>query len=76
MTAPSTIRPQRTAAPPATPALVDAEILAGQLVWTLQQIKERGFDDGVSLMELFVAIDAATEAQHRITSLQMREGRG
>jgi len=75
MTAPPTIRATRTATPPGVPALVDAEILAVNLVWTLQQLKEHAGLDGVELMTLLVALDAATECQYRIMSLQITEER-
>jgi hypothetical protein len=72
MTAPATIRPLKTSAP-SVPALVDAEILAANLVWTLWQIQEHTELKGWPAMELFEALDAAKDAQHRITSLQLRE---
>ncbi len=76
MTAPATIRPQRTTAPPATHALLDAEILAGQLVWTLQQIEEHTLTDFFAIRGIRDALDAACDCQHRITTLQMQQGRG
>ncbi len=73
MTAPLTIRPQRTATP--TPhALLDAEILAGQLVYTLDQIRQYGGLEWHGLMGVIHALDSAKDAQHRITTLQMMEG--
>ncbi len=75
MTAPATIRPQRTATPPPTPGLLDAEILAANLVWTLDQIRRYAGLDGLQLMGLLHALDGAEDAQHHITTLQMRLAR-
>ncbi len=76
MTAPLTIRPQRTATPSGIPALMDAEILAGQLVWTLQQIEEHTLTDFFAIRGIRDALDAACDCQHRITTLQMRLAKG
>jgi len=75
MTAPSTIKPTRTTTPVGIPGLVDAEILASQLVWTLWQIAEHTEPDWFAKMGLIDALESAKDAQHRITSIQMREGR-
>jgi hypothetical protein len=75
MSAPATIRPIRTTTPPLPHALVDAEILAGQLVHTLRQIKEYGHLEWFAARGLDDALEAAIDAQHRITTLQMMEGR-
>ena len=75
MTIPATIRPQRTATPPQTPGLIDAEIQVSHLVWTLWQIQQHGHLEGLQLMGLLDALHAAEDCQHRITTLQMMEGR-
>lgn len=75
MTAPTTIKPTRTTTPNAVPALVDAEVLAGHLVYILSEIKQHGHLEGHAFFRLLAALDSATDAQHRITSLQMMEGR-
>ncbi len=72
MTAPLTIRPQRTTAPSGIPALVDAEILAGQLVYTLAQIRQNMDLEWFARMGLRNALDAACDCQHHLTTLQMR----
>ena len=75
MSAPSTIKPTRTTTPAGIPGLVDAEILAGQLVWTLGQIREHADMEWLAARSLEDALDAATLAQHCITTLQVMEGR-
>ncbi len=75
MTAPLTIRPQRTVTPSGIPVLIDAEIQAANLVYTLDQIRQYGHLDGWRAMELYEALDSAKDAQHHITTLQGMEGR-
>lgn len=71
--APSTIRATRTAPPPAVPALLDAQIQAVNLAYTLRQIRDYGGLEGWPAMELLEALEAVEDAQHRIRDLQMRE---
>lgn len=71
MTAPATIHPSRTTSPPRIYALVDAEILASQLVYALEQIQQSGQLQRWDACTLDDALEAATEARRSLTLLQV-----
>ncbi len=75
MTAPLTIRPQRTATPSGIPALMDAEILVTQLTYTLVEIKTHSTLEWFAAQGLQDALDAALDCHHHLTTLQMRLAR-
>ncbi len=75
VTAPLTIRPQRTTAPSGIPALMDAEILVSQLAYTLVEIKAHSTLEWFCAQGLQDALDAALDCHHHLTTLQMRMAR-
>ncbi len=71
MTAPTTIRPQRTATPTGIPGLVDAEILAVNLAYTIEQIQQNAPLNLLQMYSLLQAAEAVKQCQEALGQAQV-----